>query len=688
MENKILLVDDDPLQLKLVQTILIKGGYIVETSPDGINALNYLKNESNLPDIIITDIFMPKLNGFELCSRVVKIYPNIPVLLVTSLQDDNAVEKAFNAGADDYIKKPFTKTEILIRVANTIRKNIAENKLRDSEERFRDIATSIGDWIWETDIHGAYTYCSENVKKILGYTPKEMIGKTAFDFMEETNSEKVTDMLYQITEKKEHFETWNTAKNGRKIFLLTNGVKILDKNSKLVGYRGVDKDITEQKLAQIKIEEMNNELQKLAFTDTLTGFINRKPFIELLEKNIISHKRNSQKLALLFIDVDNFKSINDIYGHKIGDKALIAITEIIKNTVRKNDLTGRFGGDEFIVALFDIDSEEGVKRTAQKINDAFKEKVRIDNLLFDLGVSIGIAIYPQNGRNVADLLKNSDLAMYKAKKNVKNTFQIYKKKLTKEAVMEQSLLKALTNNEFSLHYQPIVNKDGKCFCIEALLRWTNSVFGNVPPNIFIPILEEKKAINKVGSWVFREACKQITLINKDKEYQHLSVSINLSELQIHSRGFYENFKNIVNETNAEFKNIVLEITEEGKMKNIEKTREILSALKNKDVGIFALDDFGSGYSSFSNLMKTPIDIVKIDKFIVDNLNSEKFAKACLNMISLIKDLGLSVIAEGVETAEQFEILSNAGCDYFQGFYFSEPIPNIYETLKSNNGTFL
>ena len=430
-----------------------------------------------------------------------------------------------------------------------------------------------------------------------------------------------------------------------------------------------------------ELEKTKQQLEKIVFTDALTGVINRKPFLDLFDNNILRAKREKNKLALLFLDLEKFKQINDIYGHETGDKILVQAAEKIKKVMRKSDFLGRIGGDEFVLCLNDIKSAEGAVDAALRINETFSEKIKIENNLIDLTVSIGIAIYPADGDNAAALLKNSDIAMYKAKKRKKNSYQLYNKELTQELVMEQALLKALENNEFSLHYQPIVNDKGQCFFIEALLRWITPDFGSIPPSVFIPLLEKNKDITKVGKWVFTEACKQLAVLNKDENYKNLSVSINLSEIQIQEDDFIADFDSIVSGTSVELKNIVLEITEERKIHNIERVIDVLTELKGKNIGILALDDFGSGYSSFTNLLRLPIDIVKIDKFIIDNLRYDKYSNATLEMISLTKNLNLKVVAEGVETKEQFELLKSIGCDYFQGFYFAKPQKNIVKYLR-------
>ena len=451
---------------------------------------------------------------------------------------------------------------------------------------------------------------------------------------------------------------------------------------------GVVIDITERKKAEKQLKQLNRKLKKLVLIDPLTDSINRKPFMDLLEKIIFKTKKEKKKLALLFMDLENFKQVNDIYGHDIGDLVLQETANKIRRNIMGNDLLGRIGGDEFVVCLNDIKSISNAVQIAQTLNEAFSEKMMINDLLIDATVSIGISIYPDDAEDAVDLLNNSDIAMYKAKNKMKNSFQLYNKNQKRELIVEQALLYALENEEFSLHYQPIVNSKGQCASVEALLRWTNPNFGSISPSVFIPLLEKNKEIIKVGKWVFSEVCKLAEVFNKNKMFQKIKFSVNLSQIQMEEYCFVMDFHNIIKKTTFDGNNILLEITEHESIQNPEKIKNILTELKSLNIGTPVLDDFGVGYSSFTNLLRFPVEIIKLDKFLIDNLCIDRYCNATINMIHLIKALNLKVVAEGVETKEQFEKLSKAGCDYYQGYYFSKPVPNIYEVLERNNGNFL
>jgi diguanylate cyclase (GGDEF)-like protein/PAS domain S-box-containing protein len=683
---RILLVDDDPLQLKLVQKILMKGGYIVETAVDGIDALNYLKVEDNLPDMILSDIFMPKLNGFELCSRVVKSYPNIPVLIITSQQDDEALEKAFHAGASDYIKKPFTNTEILIRVANVIKRNKAEIELRISDEHYKNFYNNALVGLFRTRISdGMYIEMNPKAAEQQGLPLDEIVGKIrAIDQYKKPSQRKELLEKLQKYGEVHDFETILALPNGKDKDIAIS-VKAYPEKDYM---EGAVLDITNRKKAERKLKKLNKKLLKLVFKDSLTNTINKNPFVDLLKKNVAHSKKENQKLALLFMDLENFKHINDIYGHETGDSALIIIADIIRSKLRQKDLIGRIGGDEFVVYLNNIKSIENAVCVAEKINGAFAELIKVNDLLIKVTISIGISIYPDDASDAAELLKNSDIAMYNAKKKKKNSYHVYSRMQRYKLMMEQALFYALQNNEYAVHYQPIVDSKGKCVFLEALLRWNNPVFKDISPITFIPFLEESGEIIKVGKWVYSEACQQITNLKKDEKYSGLKISVNLSQVQIEHNNFVEDFNKIAKETGIDKNNILLEVTENRSFREIDYVIEVLTELKTRNIGIAVLDDYGSGYSSFSNLLRLPVEIVKIDKFLIDNLNVAQLRNATLDIISLIKRLGMEVVAEGIETKEQFDILRETGCDYFQGYYFSRPVPNIQEVLKERNGNFL
>ena len=317
-----------------------------------------------------------------------------------------------------------------------------------------------------------------------------------------------------------------------------------------------------------------------------------------------------------------------------------------------------------------ISTDTEIIKSAQRISEIFTEKFKVNNLIIDIEISIGIAVYPIDAKNVTELVRYSDLAMYKAKQT-KSCFYFYDQHLENKRIFDMALTHAMKNNEFKTVYQPIVDRNRKLYSIETLLRWENSKFGTVMPLDFIPYIEKNKQIIEVGNWIFRQACGKLNKL-KNNNPEDIFISVNVSQYQLESNCFVDNINDIIKETKVNPKNIIFEITEKTQIHNIEKIKKTLNDIKKVGIGLIALDDFGSGYSSFSNLYNLPINIVKLDKFFVDRLYVKKYYEVTSGLIMLLKKYNLKIIAEGIETERQFKLLKNMGCDYFQGFYFGYP----------------
>ena len=460
---------------------------------------------------------------------------------------------------------------------------------------------------------------------------------------------------------------FKTKSNGWKWMLGKGKVLERDINGNPLRMLGIHLDITERLKIEERIRETNKELEKLAFYDSLTGVISRNAFLDLLDKSIKVHKRQEKKLALLFIDVDKFKNINDLYGHDIGDKVLKYIAKVIRSCIRESDFIGRLGGDEFVVCLKNIELTKGVVQVAQKINQKLVDKVQFGNLKLDIGVSIGVSIFPDDGDSAFILLKYSDLAMYKSKTIKSNGYYIFNHKIADELDFEYELEQAYDKNEYCLNFQKVYNRSGDICCEETLLRWENDKFGTVMPNDFIWILEKNRSFYDVEIWIIEKVCEQIkNTVNSPQ------VSVNLSHLILEHPNFYNSIVNIFNEYKIDPGKIAFEISERNKSVNVDVVKNVIEKLKQFGVGHIVLDDFGAGHSSFLNLVKLPIDIVKVDHSFIMKLNEPKYYRNVYALVTHLKALDLKVAAKGVETKEQFEILKEMGFDYFQGFYFSRP----------------
>ncbi len=462
-------------------------------------------------------------------------------------------------------------------------------------------------------------------------------------------------------------------------------------NSMIRGIRRRDRELndsykelalTEEKLrcqyneierSQRVLKKSEEKIKQLAYYDSLTGLLNRQSLIKRLEKFI----KEDKPCAIIYIDLDNFKTINDTLGHTIGDRVLVKVGQKFNKAISHNKIIARIGGDEFIILVQGLISTDDISEVCRDLLDFLQEVVIIDSKRFNLSASVGISMFPLHGNSVEELLKKADTAMYKAKESGKNCYKIFNQRMQSEIIervnIENGLRKALRNNELELYYQPQYNAiNGSIYGIEALLRTNSSSLQNIPTLKIIKIAEEVGLILDIEKWVFKNACKFAKLINKNSN-KCINVSINVSVKHIMQNDFVKNIKNIVNQIEVDPNNIGLEITETIMMESFESNKGKLEELKKFGLSVH-LDDFGSGYSSLNYLQSLPINYVKIDKIFIDNMiNSQRNGKIIASIIKLAHNIGLKVVAEGVENKEQFDLLSKYNCDIIQGYYFSKPL---------------
>lgn len=437
------------------------------------------------------------------------------------------------------------------------------------------------------------------------------------------------------------------------------------------------KEITEHKNIEKELISHKDYLVKLAHYDNLTSLPNRIFFNEMLNKTISHASRHKKMMAILLIDLDRFKNINEEFGFSVGDTVLKEIANRFSTTLRSGDILARLGGDEFIILLNDIGHEKFASPVAEKILQCASQPIIVDDKEFSLTTSIGISIYPNDGTSLEDLQHNADIAMYNAKLAGSGVFQYFTKEMNREAhehiQLEVSLRKAINNNEFILHYQPKLHlSDGGIAGVEALIRWESPELGFISPSEFIPLAEETGLILQIGEWALREAC-QTNKAWQTEGYQPISVAVNLSAKQFQHPDIAQLVQSILKETGLESKYLELEITETAVMENVDSAINKLNDIKNMGVKI-SIDDFGTGYTSISYLKKFPISLLKIDQsFIKDIPNNQNNTAITSAVIALAHTLGMEVIAEGVETAEQLQYLADNQCDTVQGYYLSRPL---------------
>lgn len=684
----------------------------------------------------------------------------------------------------------------------------AQNDIRRSEERFRSLVETTSDWIWETDEKGVYTYVSPTIKNMLGYTPAEVLGKTPFDLMPDTQKEKIAALFFKFSENKKPFsnlENVNRHKNGHLVVLETSGVPFFTEDNELKGYRGIDRDITQRRryeeellmtesvftntiegiaitdkdgiiqkvnqafcditgysakdavgqnprilksdrhdetyytnmwqdliekghwsgeiwnrrkdgslypewlsISAVKdpsgkitsfvslfhdISEKKNkeeQLQFLAFHDPLTKLPNRTLLYDRINIGLKNAKRNHKKMAILYMDIDNFKNINDSYGHPFGDEFLCRVKDRIKKVCRETDTFARYGGDEFVIVLNDVEENEHVVDFSNRIIELFKTPLKIFDEEIYSSLSIGLSVYPDDGEDIVTLEKNADMALYEAKKYGKQQSFLFKQslkdKMLRKTHLENVMRRSIEDySSFSLMYQPKVNTNkNQIYGVEVLLRW--HVDGApVSPMEFIPIAEENNLIISIGEWIMEKAMTDFIKIHS-AGFNDLFMSINLSSKQFNDMDLLRKINSTLDKTGFNPSRLCFEITESIPMENTKQAIEIMEKLYALGIKL-SMDDFGTGYSSLSVLKKFPLTELKIDRaFIKDLPENKNDAAISKTIIQMANSLNFDVVAEGVETIEQLNFLKENQCHMIQGYYFYKPLSfdELFKVLKDSH----
>lgn len=545
--------------------------------------------------------------------------------------------------------------------------------LATSEDRFKQALDGINDVIWEWDIITNTFFASDKWEELTGYSNKNVdLEKFLKIVVQNDELERIiNDYKASIVSSQSYRQEFQiNTKNNEKKWILNRARIIRDGKGKPIKLTGFISDET-------KIKEANDKIVELAYFDPLTGIPNRTTLMSKLDEIINECVENSELGAVLFIDLDDFKRINDSLGHDIGDKLLKTICTKAKTLLNKNQLLCRFGGDEFLILMHHVQGREDIIDLSQKLISIFKNYFVIGNRQVYITCSIGICIFPIDGKDKNIILKNADTAMYKAKEKGKNTFEFYNEdmsnKILKDMVIEKAMRSGIENNDFYLQYQPQVNiESGKIIGVEALIRLKSDELGFVSPGEFIPLAEKNGLIIPIGDWVMETAiAKKLEWFNEG--YGEVRMSINVSSLQIHQFDFLEKVKRLVKkyEINPHF--LELEITESVLMESLDKNVAILQELR--DMGIrTALDDFGTGYSSLNYLRTIPIDTLKIDKSFIDDICVNSKQGAIVDgIIEMAHKLGMNVVAEGIETVDQLKVMKEKKCDIVQGYVYSKPL---------------
>ncbi|MES2933974.1 MAG: EAL domain-containing protein [Pseudomonadota bacterium] len=681
----ILIVDDESQNRKLLETLLRPEGYRTQNAANGEDALNLI--EQTAPDLILLDVMMPGIDGYEVASKL-KANPataNIPIIMVTALIDRSARLAGLEAGAEEFLTKPVDRVELWLRIRNLLRlKAIADLQSANWEleqqvqartadlQRFRTAMDATADAIFLMH-RSSMCFFEVNLTacNMLGYTRSELlqIGPAQISVMSQLQVENTCDDLIAARPSNALTEASIRRKDGSELAVEVNQ-QVLHADADWIIVT-VLRDITERKNAE-------QRLHHLAHYDALTGMPNRTLFYETLSKALSQADDNGWQVALLFIDIDHFKNVNDTLGHAVGDDLLRQFSARLVQCVRIRDTVGRLGGDEFAVLLVMEDGQQGAALVAKKIRDILRAPFYMDGHEVAVTASIGVTVHPDDASDSETLLKYADTAMYEAKHAGRNTFRFFTAQMNADVLarldLETALRKAFDNNEFVLHYQPKVQLDtGRIVGLEALLRWERPGHGLVSPQEFIPVLEESGLIVGVGSWVIAAACKQIAAW-QSAGIDPVQISVNVSGRQFIEGNLEDDVVVALRENGITADFLELELTESSLMANTERTVSSLQNLKDQGVQI-SVDDFGTGYSSLAYLRRFPIDKLKIDiAFIRDITSNPDDAAIALAIIGMAHSLKLTVIAEGVETAAQLAYLRRHHCDQIQGYYFSRPLP--------------
>ncbi len=560
-------------------------------------------------------------------------------------------------------------TLLLVDITELKRNELA---LRYSEQRFRDVVEAAGEFVWESDEALRYTYLSHRFAGVLGYEPEEGLGRAISSFASARFSENLEESLANLMMKQATFRNLELpaqAKDGGQRWLSCSGVPRCGPDGALVGYRGACSDVTERKAAEAHIE-------LLATRDHLTNLANRSFLYGRITQHLAQARRDGYQLAVLFIDLDRFKFINDSLGHDYGDEVLRQVAQRLSSCVRGRDTLSRIGGDEFVIVMDGVDDVLHLQPTLSKLLAEMRRPYVVNEAALNITATIGVSVFPGDGADGQSLLRNADAAMYHAKSEGRDRYQFYNKQMNDKArarlEMERDMRLALQCGEFVLYYQPKVDlRDGGVYGVEALIRWRHADKGLIMPSDFIPLAEEVGLIKDIGSWVIMEACRQVQAW-RIKGYKPLRVAVNVSTMQIEPE-LATQVSNALGETGCEGRDLELEITESAMIAKSGRGVDVLQALRTEGVSV-SMDDFGTGYSSLSNLHSFPLDTIKIDQSFIRGLGADAGSGAIVRAIIRMADsLELGVIAEGVEIESQLNRLRRLRCFQYQGFLFGSPM---------------
>ena len=695
---QIMVVDDDFSARLQLRFTLENAGYEVIEAGSGEEALERFGEHP--PELIFLDIIMPEIDGFETCRRLRRIPggEHTPVVMVTGLEDAETITCAFDAGATDFISKPINMLILGYRVRYWLRSGSILNDLKVSQQRVfkaQQIAR-LGHWELHLD-SGRFHISAQNPQQFGVSNPDRY--ESLFEQIVLAERHAVKQFIKEAQNEKRSFSLNYriVLPSGQERIIFNQGEIVLDRKNRPSMIVGVVQDITELKQAE-------DQIRYLAFYDNLTGLANRALFREHWTKIQPQAARTGKKIAILFIDLDHFKRVNDTLGHPVGDKVLITVADRLKSVLRQSDIVSRvhtsqptsiisrLGGDEFTILSANFTSLDHIANLAERITQMIEQPIIWNNQPIALSASVGISVFPDDSDDLDILLKNADTAMYEAKEKGRNNFQFFQHQMNDAAnarfQLANSLRRALRNNEFELYYQPqFCNLNKKITGVEALIRWQDPEQGLIPPIQFLPFAEESGLIHAINDWVIVAACTQASQWVKAGLFNGCRMAINISGQNVNFKKLAGKIMEVLEQTGLAPQHLELELTERVMMENTDEAVESLKHFKEMGIAI-AIDDFGTGYSALSHLQIFPLTTLKIDKSFVQNISGNANSVSLLHsIVGIAKSFDLKVIAEGVETEEQLQVLDAIHCDELQGYLFSRPVTREQLEQGLRTGTF-
>ncbi|MGC1687106.1 MAG: EAL domain-containing protein, partial [Candidatus Acidiferrales bacterium] len=672
--DNLLLIEDNPADEKLVREALMDtrfGPFQMEwaqTLSDGIERLS-----KGGIDAVMADLFLPDSRGIETLDRLLPLASRVPILVLSGLGDQDIASQTIQRGAQDYLPKDHIDSYTLSRALRSmIDRKRAEDVLFIEKERAQVTLNSIGDAVLCTDNSSNVTYLNVVAEKMTGWSRDEASGRPVtevFKIIDGATRQHLRNPLgMAVAQNRTVGLTANCIlirRDGHESAIEDSAAPIHDRDGRCTGAVIVFHDVSAAR-------SMSLQMTHSAEHDFLTDLPNRMLLNDRINRAIALASRHTKKVAVLFLDLDGFKHTNDSLGHPIGDKLLQSIAKRLAECVRGSDTVSRQGGDEFVVLLSEVETPEDAAITARRMLRGVAEPHPIDEHDLHVTATVGVSIYPDDGRDAETLIKNADTAMYHAKENGRQNYQFFEPAMNVRAVerqsIEESLRRVLERQELALHYQPIVSlKTGQICGGEALLRWTHPVRGPVSPAQFIPVAEDCGLILPIGKWVLHEACRQSRAWS-DAGLPLARIAVNISAIEFRDLHFLKGVLATLKDTHLDPKSLELELTESVLMKRPESTESILKTLRATGVRV-AVDDFGTGYSSLSYLKRFPIDALKIDQSFVRQITTTPDDTAIVTaVISMGRSLQLRVVAEGVETQAELAFLQAHQCDEAQGYY--------------------